>query len=116
MPFLAAASNGPVRLPLTCSIVTPGFSRPVIWMYQFVGSLKRGFGGGAFVGANGFAVVTNRDSIDSGTHTSRGRSARRWMPVNDAGSTPTIVTGTLLRRTLLPTMALSPPNRFCQNG
>src|SRR4051794_12214545 len=37
-----------------------------------------------------------------------------WTPVKSGGSTPTIVTGTLFTRTVLPTTEASLPNRACQ--
>ena len=53
---------------------------------------------------NGGAGGQSCGSITNGTNTSRDCSAIRWMPMNDGGSTPTIVTGVLFRRTVLPTI------------
>src|SRR6187397_1848292 len=75
MQVRAASSNGPLRLTLTCAIVAPGLSRPVTWLYQLGGSLSRGYGGVADGGAKKFVTLTKRDSITSGTQTSRGVSA-----------------------------------------
>src|SRR5438445_12621718 len=106
IPARAVCWKTPARLPCTCAAVAPGFSRPMTSSHQNVGRVT----------SDGGVVRPGLSCCSSaiGSDTSGGSATVCVTPVNSGGSTPTIVTGTLLTAALLPTTPGLPPNRGIQ--
>jgi len=79
---------------LACSSVTPGLSRPTTWRNPFALSA-------AASGVSAIGIQTRTSSLER---------------LNDAGITPTIVTGRPPSRTTRPTMRGSPLKRVVQSA
>src|SRR5262245_60351996 len=105
-PATAVARKTPSRSACTCAAVTPGLSRPTTYSHQNVGRVMSDCGA--------LSPALNSGSSASGSDTSGGSATGCSTPVNSGGSTPTIVTGTLLTVASAPTALGSPPNRVIQ--
>ena len=98
------AGTQPSRLACTCAAVTPGFTRPMTCSHQYVGRASSGN-----VGSPGGVGKLESCGIERERHGDVRPSRTACCTSTNSGEmTPTIVTGTLLNCTTLPTARGSP--------